>query len=99
MSSHLPYLPRRRYHAIKSEPSDEYIYMLKKQPLGKIRSYLDKGILAFIEASVVRKKTQGGRSFSKLFVGLEKEVKTLSKSVWVTFIETRFWQISSKDSN
>lgn len=73
--------------------------MLKKQPLGKIRSYLDKRILAFIEASVVRKKTQGGRSFSKLFVGLEKEVKTLSKSVWVTFIETRFWQISSKDSN
>lgn len=73
--------------------------MLKKQPLGKTRSYLDKGILAFMEASVVRKKTQGGRSFSKLFVGLGKKVKEHYTSVWVTFIETRFWQISSKDSN
>lgn len=70
--------------------------MLKKQPLGKIRSYLDKGLLAFIEALVVRKKTQGGRSFSKLFVGLEKKVKEhyvrLSGSLSLKHVSGRFPQ-------
>lgn len=70
--------------------------MLKKQPLGKIRSYLDKGILAFVEALVVRKRTQGGRSIIQLFVGLGEKVKEhygrLSGSFSLKHVSGRFPQ-------
>lgn len=74
--------------------------MLKKQPLGKIRSYLDKGILAFVEAFGSQEENAGRKIDHSAVRRARRESKrTLWTSVWVVFIETRFWQISSKDSN